>query len=162
MWFEFFPLSPFFAKEQLTQWYSSILRTKMREFCFETVSFNIMSMFLQGCGHKELLSSDTHYNSVVAIPKQGMGFICICQWCSGSCKAQYDCRLYHKLTNRRQDVICYDLVLLDFFIRVIIYFPIYFFLLEGFGQWVGVVLPTARVNHPLMVSYNPIIRHGIP
>jgi len=70
--------------------------------------------------------------------------------------------LTHKLTNCRQDVcICYDLVLQEFFIPVIIYFLIYFFLFEGFGQWVGVVFPTARVSHPLMVSHNPIIRHGI-
>lgn len=60
--------------------------------------------------------------------------------------------LTHKLTNRRQDVICYDLVLLDFFSRFIIYFLIYIFLLEGFGQWLGVAFPTARVSHPLMVS----------
>ena len=51
----------------------------MHEFGYETVSFNFMTMFMQGCGHKELLSSDTHYNSVVAISKQGMGFICVCQ-----------------------------------------------------------------------------------
>ena len=69
--------------------------------------------------------------------------------------------LTHKLTNRRQHVICYDLMFQDFFIPVIIYFLIYFFLLEGFGQWLGVVFPTARVSHPLMVSHSPIIRDGI-
>lgn len=130
-----YTLYPFFAKmlasfvsfkEQLTRCNSTkiILRTKMHEFRSETV-FLILGL----CLCRVVAIKNYHPGIRIIIQllqyqnKVWVLFVFV-SYVAGLARHNMIAGFIHKRTNRTQDAICYDL--------------------EGFGEWLGVVFPTAR------------------